>query len=83
MGNDYARNIAAPDIDLASLHLYPLVRQHWIEELQSQVCPADLSSKGHQPLVPLRLPLLLPLLMQAHDAHIASCHKAVTYSGQR
>lgn len=42
MGNDYARNVAAPDIDLASLHLYPLVRPHWTEHLQIQVCPADL-----------------------------------------
>ncbi|KAL3155593.1 hypothetical protein ABBQ38_010850 [Trebouxia sp. C0009 RCD-2024] len=36
-GNDYARNIATPDIDLASLHLYPAIRPHWTEDLRNQV----------------------------------------------
>lgn len=29
---------------MASLHLYPLVRPHWTEDLQLQVCPADLTA---------------------------------------
>ena len=36
-GNDYARNIATPDIDMASLHLYPTVAPYWTQILQQQV----------------------------------------------
>jgi len=36
-GNDYARNIATPDIDMASLHLYPTVAPYWTQFLQQQV----------------------------------------------
>ena len=36
-GNDYARNIATPDIDMASLHLYPTVAPYWTQSLEQQV----------------------------------------------
>lgn len=36
-GNDYARNIATPDIDMASLHLYPTVAPYWTQFLLQQV----------------------------------------------
>ena len=39
-GNDYARNIATPDIDMASLHLYPTVAPYWTQYLQQQVSHA-------------------------------------------
>ena len=37
-GNDYARNVATPDIDFASLHLYPVVGPGWTQFLQETVC---------------------------------------------
>lgn len=37
-GNDYARNVATPDIDFASLHLYPMVGPGWTQAVQEGVC---------------------------------------------
>ncbi|DBA69277.1 TPA: hypothetical protein ACH3X2_013012 [Trebouxia sp. C0005] len=51
-GNDYARNIATPDIDMASLHLYPTVAPYWTQYLQQQVQTIfNLAEAAGKPLI--------------------------------
>lgn len=51
-GNDYARNIATPDIDLASLHVYPTVAPYWTQALRTQMQSVfNLTTAAGKPLL--------------------------------